>query len=282
MSAHTRRGLAAAAAATAVAGIGIAVRQALAQPALAQPADQPFDRLQRWRNRWEGAANGTQTLGWHIPEPHHALVKFLDQLLPGDREPTQTSVLFPLSGKSIDLGFLASVGYRVVGVEAVPLANTALLAGFGDEAPPRPLKSNFTVRTALSPEYDNITVVEGDFCAYGAAANEQAVGRAHDAAFDRGALVAVRPEDREAYARALTSVLAPGARVLLVAVEHDPFSGGSLGPPFEVTAADMRSLYGAAFEIRELSRENRLSVEPQLRARGCTRFEEVVYLLVKN
>ena len=58
--------------------------------------------------------------------------------------------------------------------------------------------------------------------------------------------------------------------------------GGSLGPPFEVTAADVRSLYGAAFEIRELSRENRLSVEPQLRARGCTRFEEVVYLLVKN
>ena len=171
----------------------------------------------------------------------------------------------------------------MVGVEAVPLANTALLAGFGDEAPPRPLKSaDFVVRTALSPEYDNITVVEGDFCAYDAAANEQAVGRAHDAAFDRGALVAVRPEDREAYARALTSVLAPGARVLLVAVEHDPFSGGSLGPPFEVTAADVRSLYGAAFEIRELSRENRLSVEPQLRGRGCTRFEEVVYLLVKN
>ena len=168
--------------------------------------------MQRWKNRWEGAANGTQTLGWHIPEPHHALVKFLDQLLPGDREPTQTSVLFPLSGKSVDLGFLASVGYRVVGVEAVPLANTALLAGFGDEAPPRPLESNFTVRTALSPEYDNITVVEGDFCAYDAAANAQAVGRAHDAAFDRGALVAVRPEDREAYARALTSVLAPGAR----------------------------------------------------------------------
>ena len=47
----------------------------------------------------------------------------------------------------------------MVGVEAVPLANAALLAGFGDEAPPRPLKSNFTVRTALSPEYDNITVV---------------------------------------------------------------------------------------------------------------------------
>ena len=278
MWAHTRRGLAAAAAATAVAGIAISVRQAQTQP-----ADQPFDRLQRWRNRWEGAANGTQTLGWHIPEPHHNLVKFLDQLLPGDREPTQTNVLFPLSGKSVDLAFLASVGYRVVGVEAVPLANTALLAGFGDEAPPRPLKSaDFVVRSALSPEYDNITVVEGDFCAYDAAANEQAVGRAHDAAFDRGALVAVRPEDREAYARALTSVLAPGARVLLVAVEHDPFSGGSLGPPFEVTAADVRSLYGAAFEIRELSRENRLSVEPQLRARGCTRFEEVVYLLVKN
>ena len=123
-------------------------------------------------------------------------MEILDQLLPGDREPTQTNVLFPLSGKSVDLAFLASVGYRVVGVEAVPLANTALLAGFGDEAPPRQA-ANFVVRTALSPEYDNITVVEGDFCAYDAAANEQAVGRAHDAAFDRGALVAVRPEDRE-------------------------------------------------------------------------------------
>ena len=156
------------------------------------------DRLQRWRNRWEGAANGTQTLGWHIPEPHHALVKFLDQLLPGDREPTQ-QVLFPLSGKRSILDFSpASATRRRRGGRTAREYRAArrlwrrggrvvvsVLRGVHRRSRP----STTTSRWSRATRDD-------------AAANAQAVGRAHDAAFDRGALVAVRPEDRDGETRA--------------------------------------------------------------------------------
>ena len=190
MWAHTRRGLAAAAA-TAVAGV-ISFR-------LSPATDQPFDRLQRWKI--DGRARQTarrRSAGTFQAAPR--LVKFLDQLLPGDREPTQTSVLFPLQRQEHRPWFLASVGYRVVGVEAVPLANPRCSPALATRR--HRAAANFVVRTALAQVRQHHGG-RGRFVAYDAAANEQAVGRAHDAAFDRGALVAVRPEDREAYARAL-------------------------------------------------------------------------------
>lgn len=39
--------------------------------------------------------------------------------------------------------------------------------------------------------------------------------------WDRGALVAVRPEDREDYVRVCDSVLAPGGKVLLATMVYD-------------------------------------------------------------
>ena len=67
---------------------------------------------------------------------------------------------------------------------------------------------------------------------------------AFDAAFDRGALVAIEPSDRRAYAATLTGLMAPTGRVLLVAVEHDAFSDGRLGPPFNVSEVQVRDLFG--------------------------------------
>jgi len=103
-----------------------------------------------------------------------------------------------------------------------------------------------------------------------------------DAVFDRGGLVAVDPSDRSAYAAALTRLVAPGGRVLLVAVEHPPFAGGGLGPPFNVDLEAVKGLFSGAFEIEVLKHEDRLPLEPVWGERGCTYFNEVTYLLTRN
>eukprot|EP00434_Breviolum_minutum_P016424 symbB.v1.2.014477.t1/scaffold1055.1/size140776/19 len=104
-------------------------------------------------------------------------------------------------------------------------------------------------------------------------------GDSSAAAFDRGSLVAVEPDDRPRYAKALTHLMASGGRILLVAVEHDGF-GQKKGPPFQVAEADVRHLFGSNFHIQRLGTVDAL--DESLRERGASRFEESVYLLTKH
>mmetsp|Transcript_11449 Transcript_11449/g.15399 ORF Transcript_11449/g.15399 Transcript_11449/m.15399 type:complete len:148 (-) Transcript_11449:62-505(-) len=125
-----------------------------------------------------------------------------------------------------------------------------------------------------------ILFVLGDFLAIGEPEAQALVP--FDAAFDRGGLVAVAPGERRRYAEALASLLQPGGRLLLVTVEHDAFADGRLGPPFEVTEGEVRTLFGGSFEIRLLRREDRFHADAGMRARGCTRFNECAYLLTRK
>ncbi|CAK9106019.1 Thiopurine S-methyltransferase (Thiopurine methyltransferase) [Durusdinium trenchii] len=75
-----------------------------------------------------------------------------------------------------------------------------------------------------------VIFLEGDFLELNAEMAKALVP--FEAAFDRGSLVAVEPDDRKPYATALTHLMAPGGRVLLVTVEHDGF-GERKGPPYQ-------------------------------------------------
>ena len=103
-----------------------------------------------------------------------------------------------------------------------------------------------------------------------------------DAAFDRGGIVAVAPEDREAYADVLRRLLRPGGKVLLVSTEHPPFANGSPGPPHSIDAAEVARLFAAHFEVEQLKREDRLPVESVWSERGCSYFFETTYMLTRR
>ena len=121
--------------------------------------------------------------------------------------------------------------------------------------------------------------MQGDFLDFGAeVASNYGLGN-FDAAFDRGGLVAVRPEDRPKYAANLKELLSPGGRLLLVAVEHEP----SFGPPHSLSEVEVRALLGDAFEIKQLGREDKMKVEPHWqKQRGATSFDEVTYMCVRK
>eukprot|EP00928_Gymnodinium_smaydae_P048318 TRINITY_DN32296_c0_g1_i1.p1 TRINITY_DN32296_c0_g1~~TRINITY_DN32296_c0_g1_i1.p1 ORF type:complete len:337 (+),score=69.29 TRINITY_DN32296_c0_g1_i1:47-1012(+) len=260
----------------------------------------PQDRVEPWKARW--AAKMTS---WHLKSVNPFLERYVDELVPA-REPAAPGmgprVLVPLCGRSVDMAYLARRGYRVIGVDCVQTATDEFAEEFGVPLPtggrtmlvqlPPPIdaqklsakailiaaEEGEATRTEAAPP---VLMLTGDFLEVGAAEAEALVPV--DAAFDRGALVAVDPKDREQYAQSLTRLIAPGGRVLLVATEHQPFKGGKLGPPFQVTEAEVKALFGAAFEIRQLCREDTIDRPPGgMRERGIDHFYEVVYLLTKR
>ncbi len=61
-----------------------------------------------WHSLWK-----TNKIGWHLNQPNPLLVEYIKyfKLKPGSK------IFVPLSGKSIDMLWLAKQGYQVVGVE---------------------------------------------------------------------------------------------------------------------------------------------------------------------
>lgn len=167
--------------------------------------------------------------------------------------------LVPLCGKAADLAALAERGASVVGIE---LVEDAARAFFEEQAiPAQPTRDGPLVRWAGGA----IEIVCGDFFAI-----ERADVGGFDAAYDRAALVAVRPADRARYVAHLRTLLDPGARVLLITFEHDADDGS---PPFSVPEAEVRALY-AGCAVRALEEADRTEPTEPLRARGGTWMRE--------
>lgn len=224
---------------------------------------------------------------WDVGKPHHVLEKFMGEWL-GSQFPSR--VLFPLCGSSLDLPHLARLGHDVVGVEGVAKAVDKLLAIWGEEKESHgrnegPLllrvgKASDEQLKASKEPTGLLRAVQGDFfelTQQRAAALGLGQAGLFDACFDRGSLVAVTPEDRPQYVRALTDLMAPGGKVLLVVVEHEP----AFGPPHSISHEEVQRLFGRSFDVRLLQREDRLDIEPDWRQRGATTFHEVSYMLTK-
>jgi len=122
------------------------------------------------------------------------------------------------------------MGHNVVGVDCVPKACSefrdllketygAILSLIGDGAPES--KTSYTVwRGSLGS--GSVTYLLGDFFSLCAGRGTSPTG--FDAIYDRGALVAIRPIDRIEYVATCREALKPGGKILLLALEHDPFN----------------------------------------------------------
>lgn len=178
-------------------------------------------------------------------------------------------VFVPLCGKSADMLWLRAQGHAVLGVELSPLAVAAFFAEHGLQ-PAVHTQGAFAVHEA-----DSLRLYCGDFFDLRA---EDLAGVT--AVYDRASLIALPPPMRPAYAAHLRRLLAPGSQVLLVAFEYPQDEMD--GPPFSVSEAEIRSLYGGDCAIELLCAEDILEQEPRFRERGLTRLQEKVYRLTYN
>ncbi len=210
-----------------------------------------------WQARWEA-----NQIGFHQSE----INPYLRDHWPSLQAPQGGQVFVPLCGKSLDMCWLASQGYALLGVEFVTQAVTEFFAE-QQLTPRQRTQGQFAAWSA-----ENITLLCGDFFALTPDDLEQVA-----AVYDRASLVALPPALRQRYVQHLRAVLPTGVPILLVTLEYP--LGQMDGPPFSVSEAEVRELYAATHEISRVHSEDVLSDSPQFQAKGLTRLVENVYVL---
>jgi thiopurine S-methyltransferase len=209
-----------------------------------------------WIERWR-----RDEIGFHLPRPHPLLVRFVATygLVP------DATVFVPLCGKSLDIGYLASLGYRVVGVELSELAVEQLFRSLG--ITPQVTRCGHVRRWQAG----RVTVFEGDFFELTASA----LGPV-DLVFDRAALVALTPAMRERYSARMIDVTR-AAPQLLISFEYP--QAQMQGPPFSVAEPELTRLYGRDYDLTVLHRQEINGGAGRLRAHSLSSLVEVAWRL---
>ncbi len=212
-----------------------------------------------WHARWQ-----QNQIGFHQQD----INMHLQDYWPSLGVPEGGRVFVPLCGKSRDMLWLLSQGYRVLGVEVSPIA----VEGFFRE---HDLQPGVTERGAFeSWACDDLEILCGDFFHLTPEDMEQV-----NAVYDRASLVALPPAMRADYAAQLTELLAADTSVLLVSMEYPDHE--MQGPPFSVIRQEVESLYQSAFRINLLAGVDILKENENLRRKGLTRMQEKVYQMVR-
>ncbi|MGI9285486.1 MAG: thiopurine S-methyltransferase [Pseudomonadales bacterium] len=178
-----------------------------------------------WLNKWK-----RHEIGFHLDKVNPVLIDHIGRLpLPKDGR-----LFLPLCGKTLDIGWLLSQGYRVVGCELSELAVNEL---FGElEVQPDITE----LVDGLHYSTHNIDIFVYDIFKL----SSDMLGRV-DATYDRAALVALPMETRPRYATHLTALTA-SAPQLLITLVYD--QNEMAGPPFSVIDEEVRTHYRDSYE----------------------------------
>ena len=177
-----------------------------------------------WHARWSEGR-----IGFHEAEGNALLQRHFPALglAPGAR------VFVPLSGKTRDIGWLLSQGFRVVAAELSEIAIRDLFADLG-------LAPQVRAAGAMSHwSAPGLDVFVGDVFDLDAGT----LGPV-DAVLDRAALIALPDGIRGRYARHIAEIT-QAAPILLVTFEYP--EGAITGPPFSVSEAEARATYASTY-----------------------------------
>ena len=183
-----------------------------------------------WKERWERGE-----IGFHEKQANQFLVKYFKELslAKGSR------VFVPLCGKTLDIAWLLSHGYRVVGVELSEIAVKQLFEGLGVEPKISDVGSIQRYRA------QNIDIFLGDLFQV----TREMLGPV-DAIYDRAALVALPKEMRDRYTEHLVQI-SDNAPQLVIAYEYD--QSVVSGPPFSVSNDEVRRHYTDSYNLTLLA-----------------------------
>lgn len=204
-----------------------------------------------WHQRWEA-----NLIGFHESKANPLLVTYFKALsiAKGSR------VFVPLCGKTLDIAWLLSNGYRIAGVELSELAVKQLFGELG-----------------IEPEITDIVVVKH----YSATDIDIFVGDIFDlthkmldsidAVYDRAALVALPENVRSRYTKHVTDMTG-NAPQLLITYEYDQKL--MEGPPFSISSEEVSRHYKDSYEISSL-----VSSDVKGGLKGTIAAKENVWLL---
>ncbi len=184
--------------------------------------------LERWKNR---------ELGFN----QEVVNPFMRKYFPSLGLDKGSRVLVPLCGKTIDISWLLSQGYEVIGVELSEQAIIELFEELGVEP------SVSTLGELLVYSAENITIYVGDIFKV----TDEMLGKI-DAIYDRAALVALTTELRVAYASHLRNIT-NNAPQLLLCFEYNQSLMNK--PPYSVDSGEVKRHYDQYYHIKVLCKE---------------------------
>ncbi len=213
-----------------------------------------------WKSRWQRGETG-----WHRGEVMPLLQKHWSalQAKPG------TGVLVPLSGKTLDMPWLAAQGHRVLGIE---LSATGIAEFFAEH----------DLDEEVNDTPDGPLHRAGDIAILEADAFEVGPGVLSDIqlVYDRAALIALPPDLRQRYVDTVYARLPSGTRGLLITLEYPQHEKD--GPAFSVQEDEVHALFTPAWNVTLLERRDILAQQPSFVAEGVTALHTVVYRLDKR
>lgn len=180
-----------------------------------------------WLQKWE---NGD--IKFHKSESNAFLVEHFEKLnlAKGSR------VFLPLCGKTRDLAWLLSCGYRVVGAELSELAINELFDDLGVE----PKISRVGELTLYQAK--DIDIFVGDIFDVFA----EILGYV-DAVYDRAALVALPANMRERYTSHLMKITHAAPQLLITYEYNQQLMDG---PPFSIIEEEVKRHYAATYQLK--------------------------------
>ena len=210
--------------------------------------------MEFWHNRWQN-----QKIGWHRKMYNDLLLKHWPQInaIEGG------NVLVPLCGKSLDMLWLAEQGYTIVGLEMV---QQAVEIFFNDN------KFEFDcIEYGKHRKYSSqpFTIFQGDFFDIGTGIIQA------DAWYDRAALIAIEPKNREDYVNQIRKQTKLGAVGLLITFAYPQEQ--MQGPPFALQDETVIDLFSNGFELEFLEK---IVLEDE-NDRGLTNISSSVFKITK-
>ena len=179
-----------------------------------------------WHRMWE-----KNEIAFHQSKANPLLVEYFHELSLGKG----SRIFVPLCGKTLDISWLLSNGYRVAGAELSKVAVEQLFIELGVQ----PKISGVGEVDQWSAK--NIDIFVGDIFAL----SRRILGPV-DAVYDRAALVAFPEEMRNRYTAHLTE-MTDKAPQLLICYDYDQRL--MEGPPFSVSNEEVKRYYTVNYEL---------------------------------
>ena len=207
-----------------------------------------------WHQKWK-----SNVIGFHKSEANPLLVNHFEALSLADG----SRVFVPLCGKTLDIAWLLSNGYRVAGAELSEIAVKQLFDAL--DITPQIIKIGTLTRYSA----ENIDIFVGDIFQL----SKDVLGTV-DVVYDRAAFVALPTEMRQRYTKHLIEIT-DNASQLLISFEYDQTL--LAGPPFAITNKEINQHFQAVYDITLLASE---AVDGGLKGK-CEAVENV-WLLTKS
>ena len=211
----------------------------------------------QWLDRWK-----QNRIGFHEPKVNYHLRRYLPDfnLNPGDM------IFMPLCGKAHDIDWIARQGFQVVGIE---LSEIAIESFFSEHnLPYQQFESErFTLRKS-----GNISLIQGDYFDL-----QQEDLSACKMVYDRASLIAINEVNRSRYCAHMLSNVPQSTDQFLITLDYD--QAQMQGPPFAVSAQEVRQHYESEYAIDMLEVNDVLDERPRWRDQGLSALTESVFRL---